>query len=344
MNLLLRLFLILLVFPANLMAASFHWVDYDGFHSVDQVTKVPLANRLELPMVKNQISFPFTEEEDSDGAMYAWFVLNQSGLKAIYIKTEDIPKSSFYSKVEQPKPGDIAWWKNFVAVVNKPDFLMRAHAEQSRKILEKKHGKAAWYRYGMAIEINNQAAVKTASKNDLKTSDKWLALLDRTAEYPLQVKEPVEIEKLKNDWNQAIANAESLRSDFPEDPQVSRRLGVLYRRGFTLDMPGAWERAEAYLLRTTTLAPKSAEAHISLGILYGDTGDGFEKHAESQFRTAFKLARKDQLPYIWWGLAIALHKQGKKSEALKTIGYLIKQRPNDVKALKLREQILRSDS
>jgi len=117
---------------------------------------------------------------------------------------------------------------------------------------------------------------------------------------------------------------------------------VLYRRGFTLDIPGAWDRAEAYLLRTTTLAPKSADAYISLGILYGDTGEGFEKQAEAQFRTALKLARKDQLPYIWWGLAIALHKQGKKAEALKTIGYLIKQRPKDEKALKLREQILRA--
>lgn len=344
MKLILHIFLILLFFPATLLAVSFHWVDYDGFHSVDQVTKVPMANRLELPMVKNQTSFPFTEEEDSDGAMYAWFILNQSGLKAVYIKAADIPKSSFYSKVDQPKPGDIAWWKGFVAIVNKPDSLLTARGEQSRKTLEKKHGKPSWYRYDVAIEVNSQTAVKTASKNDLKASDKWLALLDKTAEYPLQVKDPVEIEKLKNDWNQAIANAESLRSNFPEDPQVSRRLGVLYRRGFTLEMPGAWERAEAYLLRTTTLAPKSAEAYISLGILYGDTGEGLEKQAESQFRTALKLARKDQLPFIWWGLAIALHKQGKKAEALKTIGYLIKQRPKDEKALKLREQILKAGS
>ncbi len=344
MNLLLRLFLILLVFPANLIAASFHWVDFDGFHSVDQVTKVPLANRLELPMVKNQTAYPFTEEEDSDGAMYAWFVLNQSGLKAVYIKAADIPKSAFYSKVDQPKPGDIAWWKGFVAIASKPDSLMTARGEHSRKSLENKHGKPVWYRYGMAIEIDNQATAKISTKNDLKASDKWLAMLDKAAEYPLQIKDPIEIEKLKNIWNQAIANAESLRSDFPEDPQVSRRLGVLYRRGFTLDIPGAWDRAEAYLLRTTTLAPKSADAYISLGILYGDTGEGFEKQAESQFRTALKLARKDQRPHIWWGLAIALHKQGKKAEALKTIGYLIKQRPDDVKALKLREQILRADN
>ena len=44
--------LLLLLSPALLFAASFHWVDRDGFHEVDQLAKVPLEHRKEqLPQV-----------------------------------------------------------------------------------------------------------------------------------------------------------------------------------------------------------------------------------------------------------------------------------------------------
>lgn len=335
---------LLLAFPSILMAASFHWVDSEGFHVVDQITKVPLENRLELPMVKNRTTLPFTEEEDRDGSMYVWFVLNQAGIKAPYTKTADFPASPSYRKVDQPQNGDIAWWKNHVAIVAlKPGIMfLSAKGEQSQKLLEKKLGKASWYRYVVQPEAAPPAAAKTAPKTALKEADQWLIRLDKTAEYPLQIKDTLEIERLKNEWKQAIAYTENLRNSYPDDPQVTRRLGLLYRRGFTLDMPGAWERAEAYLLRTTTLAPKSADAFISLGILYGDSDEGLENQSEAQFRNALKIARKDQLPFIWWGLALSLHKQGKKAEALKTLDRLIKLRPKDSKALKLREEFLKS--
>ena len=61
------------------MASSFHWVDRQGFHSVDQLSQVPLEHRRDLPMALNGTSFPFTEQEDHDGAMYVWFILGQSG-------------------------------------------------------------------------------------------------------------------------------------------------------------------------------------------------------------------------------------------------------------------------
>jgi hypothetical protein len=335
--------LILLLLPTNLLAASFHWVDSQGFHSVDQVTKVPLEQRLELPMAKNRIALPFTEEEDLDGAMYVWFILNQSGIRVPYASAAVFSKSPFFTRVDQPQNGDIAWWKGFTAIVAlKPGVVLRtATGELALKALEKKYGKAGWYRY--AGNTDAQAAVQpaVAPQSVLKNADKFLQQLDKTAEYPLQVKDPLEIEKLKQIWTKAIANLENLRKKYPDDPQISRRLGVNYRRGFTLEMPGAWERAEAYLLRTTSLAPQSADAFISLGILYGDTGEGLEGQSELQFRNALQIARKEQLPYIWWGLAIALHKQGKKGEALKTIDLLLKQRPKDAKALKLREEFLK---
>ena len=59
-------------------------------------------------------------------------------------------------------------------------------------------------------------------------------------------------------------NWSELRKKYPEDPQVLRLMGVLYRMGYNLGMPGAWERAEAYLLRTEELLPDAPEAlHLS---------------------------------------------------------------------------------
>jgi len=327
-----NLLFLLAFLPSNLLAASFHWVDSDGFHSLDQITKVPIEKRLELPMVKNRTALPFTADEDKDGSMHIWYLLNLSGAAAPYTKAAEFSSSRSYTKVEQSKTGDVGCGKSFCAVLINNDKLQTATEKLSRQTFTKRYGHISWYRFSGKHKVTTKKG-GAAPRDALNKSDKALLRLDKTAEPPLQAKDLDEIERLKQAWQQAVSQLEAVRQNYPDDPQVTRRLGVLYRRGFTLEMPGAWERAEAYLLRTTTLAPRSADAFISLGILYGDSGEGFEKQAETQFRKALKLANKQQLPHVLWGLSVAQFKQGRKADAIKTLDRLIKLKPGDKKSL-----------
>jgi tetratricopeptide (TPR) repeat protein len=329
------------VLAAPAFAASFHWVDRDGFHAVDRITKVPLEHRKDLPMVKNQTSLPFTEEENRDGAMYVWFILGQSGIGYSFTRAADFPKSPLFKKVGEPQAADIAWWKGFIALNGgKGDVLLTAQGEKSLKTLEKRRGKVTWYRYDGPPPANISPTAERAPLKALKSADGALLSLDGAATFPPRVKDDVERDLLRKDWEKAMAGLEALRKKYTDDPQVLRLLGVGFRMGYNLAVPGAWERAEAYLLRAEELAPDAPEAYLSLGVLYADSQPDYAEQAERQFRTALRLARKEQLPQIWWGLALALYHQGKVQEAVETIDRLIALRPEDARARELRETFL----
>ena len=335
---------LIFMLASSARAASFHWVDREGFHSVDQVTKVPLEHRKDLPMARNGTSFPFTGEEDRDGAMFVWFILGLSGLDYSRIKAADFPKSPIFTKVLEPQVADIAWWKGFVAIFKGKDgILLTAQGEMPLKAMEKRRGPVTWYRYSGPPPMQEAPTVKRAPKTALTTADKALAGLDGAETFPLRIKDEAGKDILQEKWRKAAAVMEAVRKKYPDDPQVLRRLGVCYRMGHNLDMPGAWDRAEAYLLRTEELAPDEPDAYISLGILYADTGIEYAEQAERQFRTALRSARQDQLPQIWWGLAVALYYQGKVTEAVETIERLIARHPEDAHARKLRETMLKGE-
>lgn len=323
-------------------AASFHWVDREGFHSVDQVTKVPLEHRKDLPMARSRTALPFTEEEDRDGAMYVWFIFGRSGFAYPYIPARDIPKSPVFKRVETPQAANIAWWKGFVALYDgKKAILVTARGEVSLKAMERKRGTVTWYRFDGPPPANKSPAAEKAPKGALKSVDDALMQLGGAAMFPPQVKDDAERDLLRTEWQKAVANLEALRRKFPDDPQLLRLLGAGYRMGYNLGMPGAWDRAEAYLLRAEELAAGAPESYISLGILYADSADEYAELAEKQFQTALRHARAEQLPQIWWGLALALYNQGKVKEAVATIDRLIARYPEDVKARKLRETFLK---
>jgi tetratricopeptide (TPR) repeat protein len=329
------------ILASSARAASFHWVDREGFHSVDQVTKVPLEHRKDLPMARNRTALPFTEEEDRDGAMYVWFIFGRSGLYYSYLPARDFPESPFFRKVEEQQTANVAWWKGFVAFSEgSKGVLLSARGEVSLKETVKKRGRVTWYRYEGAPAAQQAPVAKKAPKAALRAGDTVLAGLDGAATFTPQVTDDAELDHLKKEWQKAVGSLEALRKKYPDDPQVLRRLGVCYRMGYNLGMPGAWDRAEAYLLRTEELVPEAPEAYISLGILYDDTDIDHAEQAEGQFRTALRNARKEQLPQIWWGLALALNYQGKVKEAVETIDRLLATYPEDKKAKNLRETFL----
>jgi tetratricopeptide (TPR) repeat protein len=333
--------ILFLVVTTSSFAASFNWVDRDGFHSVGQITDVPLAHRKEMPMVKNQTSLPFTAEENRDGAMFVWFIFGQEGLDYPFTKAADFPQSPFFKEVQERQPADIAWWKGFVAIYRgEKGTLFSARGDLPLKAEEKKRGTARWFRFAGPPGVKPPPEAKKAPQKALKAADNALLGLNGAALFPPKVKDDTERNLLRGQWEKEAAKLEVLRKKYPDDPQVLRLLGVLYRMGYNLGVPGAWERAEAYLLRTEELMPEASDAYISLGILYGDTQPDYAKQAELQFRLALRHARKEQLPQIWWGLSLALHCQGKENEAVAIIDRLIALNPGDKKARNLRETFL----
>ena len=308
-------------------AGSFHWVDRQGFHGMERLDKVPLEHRKDLPMARNMVSLPFTANEDRDGAMYAWFMLGRAGLVYPFTKTRDLPKSPFFITVQEPRPADIAWWKGFMALSQGRGKVSSAQGETTLQAMEKKRGKVTWYRFSGSPATPPPAA-KTAPPTALKTADRSLAGLDQASTLPPRVKDDAERQRVIKEWEKTTAGLEKLRKSTPTILRCFGDSGCATGWATTLAVPGAWERAEAYLLRTEELLQEAPEAYISLGILYTDSSEDYAILGEKQFRTALLHARQEQLPQIWWGLALALHYQGKTGEALDVVDRLIAQHPN----------------
>jgi len=114
---------------------------------------------LVTPSSADERAFPFTAQEDSDGARFVWFVYKQAGFYYDYLPAKDLPRSSRLKPApgNRPQPGDIAWWKQFVAVYepNAPQKfgvaegknLLTAPEVMSLHALEMKYGPAKWLRY-----------------------------------------------------------------------------------------------------------------------------------------------------------------------------------------------------
>jgi hypothetical protein len=62
--------------------------------------------------------FPFTAEQDADGAQFVWFIYQQSGFPYDYLPAKQFPTSKRFrpSPDNIPQPGDVAWWKEFMAI------------------------------------------------------------------------------------------------------------------------------------------------------------------------------------------------------------------------------------
>lgn len=98
-----------------------------------------------------QKPFPYTAEENADGARFVWFVLSENmGYERPYEKCADIPQSKYYTLVDTPQTGDVIWWKEFMAFYD-------ADAPGDKKVvamggtrslgeLTKKYGKPRFYR------------------------------------------------------------------------------------------------------------------------------------------------------------------------------------------------------
>lgn len=321
------------------LAATYYWADREGFHSVDRVARVPLEHRKDLPAARNGTALPFTEEEDRDGAMYVWITLGQSGCDYPYTAAANFPGSPSFIRVTTPRDGDVAWLENAMAIYREQErSLQTAAGGAPLTALEKDQARIAWYRCNAPPSPRSKSG-RRAPQKSLKAADRELAPLAGASFSPPRVRDDAELARLKKGWQRAVNNLESLRRNYSDDPLVLRRLGDCYRMGRNLGVPGSRERAEAYLLQAEALDPGDAEAYISLGAHYADTGIENGPLAEAQFRRALTNAPRERLPQVWWGLAVSLYYQGKTAEAVTAIDSLIAIRPDDAAAKKLRDSL-----
>jgi len=93
---------------------------------------------------------PFTEKQDAGGARFVRFVLNPSGQPREYEPCEAIPNSKHYGEVETPRPGDIIWWPQLMAIYHpaapEGQEVIAAGKRLSLRELEKKFGKPKYFR------------------------------------------------------------------------------------------------------------------------------------------------------------------------------------------------------
>jgi hypothetical protein len=103
-------------------------------------------------------AFPFTEEEDLDGARMVWFLMNISGLKATkhaYIPINEIPKSNRWLKLKPDEPLqqiDMVWWPNAVAILTDTENKLcrfKAYVVPLKEF-EKRFGKPEFRRFNTA--------------------------------------------------------------------------------------------------------------------------------------------------------------------------------------------------
>ncbi len=110
-------------------------------------------------LAASQRNFPFTAEEDSDGARYVWFKYQQAGFPYEYLPAKDMLTSRHLKPAPKNKrqTGDVAWWKQFVAIYD-PDAWQTFHVPKGRNLLtapgvlslrdlEKRYGPVKWLRY-----------------------------------------------------------------------------------------------------------------------------------------------------------------------------------------------------
>ncbi|MCU0756005.1 MAG: hypothetical protein MUE46_12915 [Xanthomonadales bacterium] len=95
-------------------------------------------------------TFPFTEEENQDGAKFVWFMFDRVNLGYDYVTARELPKSDGFRVVYFPRTGDVAWWPEFVAIVKvgeeKQLTYLTAESERAPEEIEDRYGKPVFYR------------------------------------------------------------------------------------------------------------------------------------------------------------------------------------------------------
>jgi hypothetical protein len=99
-------------------------------------------------------TFPFTAEENADGARFVWYVYNQTGFPFDYVPAKELPASKNFRPApgNKPRAGDVAWWKDYVALyagdeAPRDSNIRTAQGSAGLRELEERYGPVKWLRY-----------------------------------------------------------------------------------------------------------------------------------------------------------------------------------------------------
>jgi hypothetical protein len=95
-------------------------------------------------------TLPFTREQNSDGARWVWFIYQQAKFDYDYACTMDFPASPRFGRVDAAQVGDVAWWPDFMAIVEIKDgerWYMTAEERIEGAALEASLGQPLFFRY-----------------------------------------------------------------------------------------------------------------------------------------------------------------------------------------------------
>lgn len=118
-----------------------------------------LALALPAASLAAEAQYPFTAEENRDGARFVWYVYQQAGMPYDYLPAAQLPTSPRLRTVtkDDPRMGDIVCWKSLAAIYDpeapfrynlSSDFrLVTATGVLSVPAMEQRFGPAIWLRY-----------------------------------------------------------------------------------------------------------------------------------------------------------------------------------------------------
>jgi hypothetical protein len=121
------------------------------------IALVVIAIGLAISALAAERTFPFTAEENRDGARFVWFIYQQSGFPYDYLPAAKLRTSPRLRPAPNNKPevADIAWWKEYVAIYEGPPksndpkctLLITAEGRVCLEELEQRFGKVLWLCY-----------------------------------------------------------------------------------------------------------------------------------------------------------------------------------------------------
>jgi len=116
-------------------------------------------------------------------------------------------------------------------------------------------------------------------------------------------------------WHEANRRIADITARTSASPGREWLVGNVYYAGWDLDLPGAFDSAEAHLSRAVMLDSTFLPARFSLARLYVNSGPGLAAKGERLLREARVTPGSAEEATIHEGLAFALYYQGRAREA-----------------------------
>ena len=178
------------------------------------------------------------------------------------------------------------------------------------------------------------------SQPDLTRIDAALSALEPViGGYPPDIPSAVGRKAVEKKYRKLERTLDALLASFPRNAGLLLRRGELHCMGHNLDIPGAWNKAEADLKEVIALEPGSERAHLDLGKLYVNTNPLYAPKAEALFLEAQKLHGGLPLEEAHRGLLFAYYYQGEMVKALTEAELLVRLQPSEQVYRKLRDII-----